>query len=193
MHGGTRTFPPLLLLQSSLLPSSGAVILVFEELTEHSVMDININPLHPSVPKAQSYVASPWKQQDRTFSQLLVMAIKQSHEGRERVVWCESLLSLLKNVELWKCLTWLFDIWSMCFFFIFHLILPSPAFSLLLLWFCLSVGIGALELEGDPHQSALSRLSHTTSLKRGGSLRTPRPSGNCHSYIYKWPCTFGVL
>uniref|UniRef100_A0A8C6SBE8 Exocyst complex component 2 n=1 Tax=Neogobius melanostomus TaxID=47308 RepID=A0A8C6SBE8_9GOBI len=33
-----------------------------------------------------------------------------------------------------------------------------------------------LELEGDTRSSALSRLSHTSSLKRGGSLRTPRPS-----------------
>uniref|UniRef100_A0A3B3ZBA2 Exocyst complex component 2 n=1 Tax=Periophthalmus magnuspinnatus TaxID=409849 RepID=A0A3B3ZBA2_9GOBI len=38
------------------------------------------------------------------------------------------------------------------------------------------VGVGALELEGDTRSSALSRLGHTSSLKRGGSLRTPRPS-----------------
>uniref|UniRef100_A0A8C6SBD9 Exocyst complex component 2 n=1 Tax=Neogobius melanostomus TaxID=47308 RepID=A0A8C6SBD9_9GOBI len=38
------------------------------------------------------------------------------------------------------------------------------------------MGVGALELEGDTRSSALSRLSHTSSLKRGGSLRTPRPS-----------------
>uniref|UniRef100_A0A8C6S9L6 Exocyst complex component 2 n=1 Tax=Neogobius melanostomus TaxID=47308 RepID=A0A8C6S9L6_9GOBI len=38
------------------------------------------------------------------------------------------------------------------------------------------LGVGALELEGDTRSSALSRLSHTSSLKRGGSLRTPRPS-----------------
>ncbi|KAF7658486.1 hypothetical protein LDENG_00012320 [Lucifuga dentata] len=37
-------------------------------------------------------------------------------------------------------------------------------------------GACALDLEGDARLSALSRLSHTTSLKRGGSLRTPRPS-----------------
>ncbi|KAM7012187.1 exocyst complex component 2 isoform 1-T1 [Tautogolabrus adspersus] len=37
-------------------------------------------------------------------------------------------------------------------------------------------GIGASGLEGDTRPSALSRLSHTASLKRGGSLRTPRPS-----------------
>ncbi|XP_071399779.1 exocyst complex component 2 isoform X2 [Centroberyx affinis] len=40
------------------------------------------------------------------------------------------------------------------------------------------VGVGAiaLDLEGDTRPLALSRLSHTASLKRGGSLRTPRPS-----------------
>ncbi|XP_070688007.1 exocyst complex component 2 [Pempheris klunzingeri] len=38
------------------------------------------------------------------------------------------------------------------------------------------VGVGALDPEGDTHPSALCRLSHTASLKRGGSLRTPRPS-----------------
>nr|XP_020512359.1 exocyst complex component 2 isoform X1 [Labrus bergylta] len=37
-------------------------------------------------------------------------------------------------------------------------------------------GIGASGLEGDTRPSALSRLGHTASLKRGGSLRTPRPS-----------------
>ncbi|XP_041647622.1 exocyst complex component 2 isoform X1 [Cheilinus undulatus] len=37
-------------------------------------------------------------------------------------------------------------------------------------------GVGASGLEGDTRPSALGRLSHTTSLKRGGSLRTPRPS-----------------
>uniref|UniRef100_A0A3B4XN07 Exocyst complex component 2 n=1 Tax=Seriola lalandi dorsalis TaxID=1841481 RepID=A0A3B4XN07_SERLL len=40
----------------------------------------------------------------------------------------------------------------------------------------LSVGVGALDLEGDTRPLALGRLSHTASLKRGGSLRTPRPS-----------------
>uniref|UniRef100_A0A7N8WWX4 Exocyst complex component 2 n=1 Tax=Mastacembelus armatus TaxID=205130 RepID=A0A7N8WWX4_9TELE len=34
----------------------------------------------------------------------------------------------------------------------------------------------SLDLEGDTRPSALGRLSHTASLKRGGSLRTPRPS-----------------
>ncbi|XP_029988511.1 exocyst complex component 2 isoform X2 [Sphaeramia orbicularis] len=38
------------------------------------------------------------------------------------------------------------------------------------------VGVGALDLEGDTRSSALGRLGHTASLKRGGSLRTPRPS-----------------
>ncbi|CAL9695491.1 unnamed protein product [Knipowitschia caucasica] len=38
------------------------------------------------------------------------------------------------------------------------------------------VGVGALEQEGDTRSSALSRLGHYSSLKRGGSLRTPRPS-----------------
>uniref|UniRef100_A0A672YYK7 Exocyst complex component 2 n=1 Tax=Sphaeramia orbicularis TaxID=375764 RepID=A0A672YYK7_9TELE len=40
----------------------------------------------------------------------------------------------------------------------------------------ISVGVGALDLEGDTRSSALGRLGHTASLKRGGSLRTPRPS-----------------
>ncbi|XP_068445790.1 exocyst complex component 2 [Clinocottus analis] len=38
------------------------------------------------------------------------------------------------------------------------------------------VGVGALDQEGDTRPAALGRLSNTTSLKRGGSLRTPRPS-----------------
>uniref|UniRef100_A0A672YY12 Exocyst complex component 2 n=1 Tax=Sphaeramia orbicularis TaxID=375764 RepID=A0A672YY12_9TELE len=38
------------------------------------------------------------------------------------------------------------------------------------------IGVGALDLEGDTRSSALGRLGHTASLKRGGSLRTPRPS-----------------
>ncbi|TNN76895.1 Exocyst complex component 2 [Liparis tanakae] len=38
------------------------------------------------------------------------------------------------------------------------------------------LGVGALDQEGDTRPSALGRLSHTASLKRGGSLRTPRPS-----------------
>lgn len=42
--------------------------------------------------------------------------IKKGREGRGRIVWCESLLSLLRNVELWKWLIRLFDIWSMCFY-----------------------------------------------------------------------------
>uniref|UniRef100_A0A8D0CZ77 Exocyst complex component 2 n=1 Tax=Sander lucioperca TaxID=283035 RepID=A0A8D0CZ77_SANLU len=40
----------------------------------------------------------------------------------------------------------------------------------------ISVGVGALDPEGDTRPSALGRLSHSASLKRGGSLRTPRPS-----------------
>uniref|UniRef100_A0A4W6FBG8 Exocyst complex component 2 n=1 Tax=Lates calcarifer TaxID=8187 RepID=A0A4W6FBG8_LATCA len=39
-----------------------------------------------------------------------------------------------------------------------------------------NLGVGALDLEGDTRLLALGRLSHTASLKRGGSLRTPRPS-----------------
>ncbi|KAJ3599316.1 hypothetical protein NHX12_033279 [Muraenolepis orangiensis] len=38
-----------------------------------------------------------------------------------------------------------------------------------------TMGMGALDLDGDTRPSAL-RMSHTASLKRGGSLRTPRPS-----------------
>uniref|UniRef100_A0A3Q2W4V7 Exocyst complex component 2 n=1 Tax=Haplochromis burtoni TaxID=8153 RepID=A0A3Q2W4V7_HAPBU len=41
------------------------------------------------------------------------------------------------------------------------------------------VGAGALDPEGDARPPALGRLSHTASLKRGGSLRTPR-SSNWH-------------
>uniref|UniRef100_H3CS19 Exocyst complex component 2 n=1 Tax=Tetraodon nigroviridis TaxID=99883 RepID=H3CS19_TETNG len=36
------------------------------------------------------------------------------------------------------------------------------------------VSVGALDLDGDTRPSALGRLSHATSLKRGGSLRIPR-------------------
>ncbi|TWW58287.1 exocyst complex component 2 [Takifugu flavidus] len=36
------------------------------------------------------------------------------------------------------------------------------------------VSMGALDLEGDARPSALGRLGHTTTLKRGGSLRIPR-------------------
>uniref|UniRef100_A0A3Q3DA19 Exocyst complex component 2 n=1 Tax=Hippocampus comes TaxID=109280 RepID=A0A3Q3DA19_HIPCM len=36
--------------------------------------------------------------------------------------------------------------------------------------------VGALDLEGDTRPSALSRLGHTSSLKRGGSLQMTRPS-----------------
>uniref|UniRef100_A0A8C5DVT0 Exocyst complex component 2 n=1 Tax=Gouania willdenowi TaxID=441366 RepID=A0A8C5DVT0_GOUWI len=44
-------------------------------------------------------------------------------------------------------------------------------------FFILSVGVGAaLDVEGDSRPSAIGRLGHTASLKRGGSLRTPRPS-----------------
>ncbi|XP_043985638.1 exocyst complex component 2 [Gambusia affinis] len=38
------------------------------------------------------------------------------------------------------------------------------------------VGAGALDLEGDTRLAALGRLGHSASLKRGGSLRSPRPS-----------------
>ncbi|XP_047231799.1 exocyst complex component 2 [Girardinichthys multiradiatus] len=38
------------------------------------------------------------------------------------------------------------------------------------------VGVGALELEGDARPAALGRLGHSASLKRGGSLRSARPS-----------------
>ncbi|XP_072245025.1 exocyst complex component 2 [Leuresthes tenuis] len=38
------------------------------------------------------------------------------------------------------------------------------------------VGAGALDLEGEARASALGRLSHAVPLKRGGSLRSPRPS-----------------
>uniref|UniRef100_A0A671VY73 Exocyst complex component 2 n=1 Tax=Sparus aurata TaxID=8175 RepID=A0A671VY73_SPAAU len=37
------------------------------------------------------------------------------------------------------------------------------------------VSVGAVDSEGDTRPSALGRLGHTASLKRGGSLRTPRP------------------
>uniref|UniRef100_A0A3B3V8V8 Exocyst complex component 2 n=1 Tax=Poecilia latipinna TaxID=48699 RepID=A0A3B3V8V8_9TELE len=38
------------------------------------------------------------------------------------------------------------------------------------------MGVGALGLEGDTHLAALGRLGHSASLKRGGSLRSARPS-----------------
>uniref|UniRef100_A0A674PJY8 Exocyst complex component 2 n=1 Tax=Takifugu rubripes TaxID=31033 RepID=A0A674PJY8_TAKRU len=38
----------------------------------------------------------------------------------------------------------------------------------------ITVSMGALDLEGDARPSALGRLGHTTTLKRGGSLRIPR-------------------
>ncbi|XP_037553738.1 exocyst complex component 2 [Nematolebias whitei] len=41
------------------------------------------------------------------------------------------------------------------------------------------VGVGALDLEGDTRSSALGRISHSASLKRGGSLRSQRPSTWC--------------
>uniref|UniRef100_A0A3B3Y4M7 Exocyst complex component 2 n=1 Tax=Poecilia mexicana TaxID=48701 RepID=A0A3B3Y4M7_9TELE len=40
----------------------------------------------------------------------------------------------------------------------------------------ISVGAGALGLEGDTRLAALGRLGHSASLKRGGSLRSARPS-----------------
>uniref|UniRef100_A0A3P9NYN4 Exocyst complex component 2 n=1 Tax=Poecilia reticulata TaxID=8081 RepID=A0A3P9NYN4_POERE len=40
----------------------------------------------------------------------------------------------------------------------------------------ISVGAGALDLEGDTRLAALGRLGHSASLKRGGSLRSARPS-----------------
>lgn len=67
---------------------------------------------------------------------------------------------------------------------------PSPTLSQLL--FCMSVGVGALDLEGDTRTSALGRLSHTASLKRGGSLRTPRPSSECCNHITLTRCLRGA-
>uniref|UniRef100_A0A3B5LA52 Exocyst complex component 2 n=1 Tax=Xiphophorus couchianus TaxID=32473 RepID=A0A3B5LA52_9TELE len=40
----------------------------------------------------------------------------------------------------------------------------------------ISVGAGALDLEGETRLAALGRLGHSASLKRGGSLRSVRPS-----------------
>ncbi|XP_053470005.1 exocyst complex component 2 isoform X1 [Ictalurus furcatus] len=45
------------------------------------------------------------------------------------------------------------------------------------------VGGGGLELDGEPRMSALSRISHTASLNRGGSFQTPRDD----SWHYKSP------
>ncbi|XP_017311508.1 exocyst complex component 2 [Ictalurus punctatus] len=45
------------------------------------------------------------------------------------------------------------------------------------------VGGGGLELDGEPRMSALSRISHTSSLNRGGSFQTPRDD----SWHYKSP------
>lgn len=65
----------LSLLQSSLLPSSGALVLTFKERTEPSVVDVN--PLHPSAHTARSSVASPWKQQD------ILSAVGHGRDGSE--------------------------------------------------------------------------------------------------------------
>lgn len=76
----------------------------------------------------------------------------------------------------------------MCFFFLWFRFSPlsfslscppSPPFSSFLL--CVLVGVGPLDQEGDTRLSALHKLSHSTSLKRGGSLRTARPSSKRHS------------
>lgn len=85
---------------------------------------------------------------------------------------------------MWKYENGLFDylISEVCFSFIYHLCLASS--SILLLWFCLSVSMGALDTEGDTRPSALSRLGHTTSLKRGGSLRIPRSNSECHCLLH---------
>lgn len=48
-----------LLLQSSLLPSSGTIVFVFEDLVRLSAVDLN--SLHPEV---LSSSASPWEQWD---------------------------------------------------------------------------------------------------------------------------------
>lgn len=121
--------------------------------------------------------------------------IKKGREGRGRIVWCESLLSLLRNVELWKWLIRLFDIWSMCFYRSSPPLSPPPQHQVhfsslaLLLSLCVSVGVGVLDQEGDTRPSALGRLSHTASLKRGGSLRTQRPSSEYRSRITVYPHT----
>lgn len=67
--------------------------------------------------------------------------------------------------------------------FLFHLSSLASS-SILLLWFCLSVSMGALDMEGDARPSALGRLGHTTSLKRGGSLRIPRSNSECHCHTH---------
>lgn len=55
---GAQVLPHLsLLLQSSLLPSSGAVAFAFEELVMLSLVELN--SLHP---KVLSSTASPWEQ-----------------------------------------------------------------------------------------------------------------------------------
>lgn len=81
---------------------------------------------------------------------------------------------------MWNYENGLFDIGGM---FLFHFSsLASP--SVLLRWFCLSVSVGALDMDGDTRPSALGRLNHTTSLKRGGSLRIPRSNSECHCHTH---------
>lgn len=69
--------------------------------------------------------------------------------------------------------------------FLFHFSSLTSLF-VLLRCFCLSVSVGALDLDGDTRPSALGRLSHATSLKRGGSLRIPRSNSECHCYTHIW-------
>lgn len=145
----------------------------------------HVNPLHPST-LTKPTALFPHPGNNRTFSQLLARAKMDQNTNKERrrglrkdcLVWKPA--ELIEECGIMKLLVWLFDIWSTCFFFpprfISHLYPPFPLLSL-----CLTVGVGALDLEGDTRLSALGRLSHNASLKRGGSLRTPRSNSEYHT------------
>lgn len=70
-----------------------------------------VNPLHPRAHKAHRSVSSPLETRAHSPScgprqRWIRTQIKKGCEGRGRIVWCESLLRLLRNVELWKWLIW---------------------------------------------------------------------------------------
>lgn len=112
--------------------------------------------------------------------------------GRGRIVWCESLLSLLRNVELWKWLIWLFDMWSMCFFFLrVHfsslsaLLLPSSPFVL-----CVSGCRGSGPGGGYPPVGPRQAQPHRVSEERGQPADAPTQQWASQSYYNSH--TFGA-
>lgn len=119
-----------------------------------------------------------------TFSQQRATAVRDQNINKARwrarrrreacLVWKPT--ELIEECGIMKSA---YLISEVCFLFRFSS-LASP--SILLRWFCLSVSVGALDMDGDTQPSALGRLSHTTSLKRGGSLRVPRSNSECHCH-----------